>query len=246
MVLVLCEPADLPALWAADRLQRRGLAVSIVTGSGVTNAIRWEHRLATDGTPSGDLHLANGCVLSGTEPCGVLNRLTTAPVDRLRAVGGADSDYAVQEMSALFISWLASLPGPMVNRPSTQGLAGHWRHPAAWAVLAARAGLATPVYRRPDDQSPEDAAIPLLYRSNGHQPRQWLPPVFVVGDDVVSSRPVPPEVADGCRRLAELSGDTLLGCDFTANWELVNASATPDLRSGGEPLADALASALAP
>lgn len=251
LVLVLCDPFDLPALWAADRLERRGMAVEVVAGSTIGDALSWEHRVGTDGVASVEIGLADGRRISGTEPCGVLNRLTVAPTGRVQAVGGTDGDYAIQEMSALFLSWLAALPGPVVNRPSPQGLGGHWRHPATWAVLAGQAGLSAPPYRRNGDDSPTEAALPPAFRTGGDGEPGWrLPAVtaFVVGDEVVTPSPLPPEVRDGCRRLARLSGDTLLGADFQpgadGGWELVNASATPDLRLGGEPLVEVLIGAL--
>jgi hypothetical protein len=70
----------------------------------------------------------------------------------------------------------------------------------------------------------------------------------VVGDRVVPSAPgVPASVLDGCRRLARLAGETLLGVDLVRGprWAMSGATVTPDLHLGGEPLVDALAEVLA-
>ena len=53
----------------------------------------------------------------------------------------ADRAYAGAETSALWLSWLSSLPCRVVNAPSPGSLAGPWYPPLQWLYLAARAGL---------------------------------------------------------------------------------------------------------
>lgn len=249
-LLVLCEPADGSALWAAAGLRRRTSGpVDVVTGAMLGSALGWEHRLRGDDAEV-DITLADGRHIT-SEARPVLNRLLSVPTERLAAVAGPDLEYARQEMQALFLSWLHALPGPMLNRPSPQFLGGHWRHPSQWAVLAAGAGLAAAPFRQSADDPPELAMLPPAPR---RADTGWLPAapppvtVFVVAGRVVPPRPLPGDLGEGCRQLAKLAGDELLGIDLqlgpSGTWELVTASSVPDLRSGGEPLLDALADAL--
>ena len=145
-MLVLCEVADLSALWAAGRLQARGVPVDIVTASVLGSALSWEHLLSKDGDASVAIDLGDGRTITNRDPVGVLNRLAFAPTDRLDKVGGTDRDYAVQELNALFLSWLNAMPGPECPDP----VPGTWCR----ADLQAR------------DRDPEggDAHVPVLRR----------------------------------------------------------------------------------
>jgi hypothetical protein len=78
----------------------------------------------------------------------VLNRLVSVPDEMLRPAHPQDRDYVTQELTAFFLSWLYSLPPPVLNRPAPHGLCGSWRHRSQWVWLAARAGLPTPSYRQ--------------------------------------------------------------------------------------------------
>ncbi len=234
-VLVLCEPYDSSALWAADGLARRvDGPVDVVTGPMLGDARTWEHRIRGD-VAEVEITLADDRRISDRHPRAVLNRLSYAPAERLRRVGGEDADYAVQEFQALFLSWLTALPGPMLNRPSPQFLAGHWRNPAGWAVLAARAGLATiPLRRRGDDPAQQ-------YRS---EPGGIT--VFVVLQRIVAPPGVPETVLDACLRLGALSGDDLLGIQLVDSpWRFLSATPLPELTAGGEALLDLIADVLA-
>jgi len=75
------------------------------------------------------------------------------------------------------------------------------------------------------------------------QPRERVISAIVVGDQVCGVM-LPPELAEGCRRLAKLAGFGIMGVDFgiAPNGSLYFASATPtpDLRLGGPALLDAL------
>jgi hypothetical protein len=244
-VLVLCEPHDTAALWAAEGLRRRVReAVDVVTGSMLIGAARWEHRLRGE-VAEVDITLADGRRISSGHARPVLNRLRFVPSFQLASVAVGDRDYAAQEFQALFLSWLWAHPGPMLNRPSPQFLAGHWRHPAAWAVLAAKAGITTAPYRQRSDDPPAEPAVP---SAAGRQPSgRPSVTVFVVGGQVVASQAVASPLLDACRRLAELAGDDLVGIELArgerGRWEFVSATPIPDLHAGGEPLLDAFAHA---
>jgi hypothetical protein len=232
-VLVLCEPYDTSALWTAAGLARRTSSqVDVVTGDMLGDARTWEHRVRGD-VWEVEITLGDDRRISSQSPRAVLNRLSFAPSERLRRVGGEDADYAVQEFQALFLSWLTALPGPMLNRPSPQFLAGHWRNPAGWAVLAARAGLAT---------------VPLRSTA-GEQPPLGEVTVLVVMQRIVAPPGVPGSVLDACLRLAALSGDDLLGIQLTPAddppWRFAGATPRPELTPGGDDLLDLLADVLA-
>jgi hypothetical protein len=241
LVLVVCEESDLGALWAAECLQSRGLPVEIVTGADLTAAERWEHRLGRSGTTLALTFAGGERCLHSRDVRGVLNRLSFLPSAWLQRIGGPDRDYAIQEMYALYLSWLHALPGPLLNRPTPQGLCGNWRHPSAWAVLAARAGLPAASYRQSSEDDPAET-----WRAASEPPAAT---VFVVSERVVAPPVVTADQRESCRRLAGAAGTMLLGIDFApaarGGWEFSGASVMPDLIRGGEPLADALAEALA-
>ena len=71
--------------------------------------------------------------------------------------------------------------------------------------------------------------------------------VLLVANRVVGDA-IPEAIAEGCRRLGQLSKTALLGIDFAANskgyWTFASATPLPDLRQGGEALLDALAAEL--
>ncbi|HEX2120504.1 MAG TPA: hypothetical protein VHL59_02580, partial [Thermoanaerobaculia bacterium] len=141
MYLVLCNSSDLAAMWAYLQLKKElGASIDIVTAEVLASALRWEHRLTTNGT-STTIALADGRVIRSDEIRATLNRIEhIAPISP-RA--GADRDYATAEMHALFASWIHALPGRVWNRATPAGLCGStWRQSAEWTQLAARAGFA--------------------------------------------------------------------------------------------------------
>ncbi len=232
MVLVLCEPFDTAAYWAAAQLQARDVPTQLITGGELERAVRWEHRISRTGAATVTLTLADGRTVSSVDAPGVLNRLGYI---QGQSLGGPDRDYAIQELNALFLSWLHAMPGPMLNRPKPQGLGGLWRHQAEWAVLAGQAGLAVAPYRHTDRTDPNAS---------------WVPPdgttVFVVGTRAVAPPTIPPRIAAGCVRLAALANEGLLGVTLTRarHWQMQGATPRPELTQGGAPLIDALADAL--
>jgi hypothetical protein len=234
-VTLLCEEQDLSALWLTSRLQGRGVAVDLVTAAALEAATRWEHRLER-GEVKSAVTLPDGRVLTFGPSDALLNRLTRPPSDRIDRVAGDDRDYALQEMTALYLSWLASLPGIVVNRPTPQGLGGSFRHPSHWTALARDAHLPVATWRQSEADDPN-----ALWLS-----RPAALTVFVVGERVVAPSGLAPDIIEGSRALARLSGALLLGVDLAARsdnscWEFVGASPVPSLVNGGDDLADAIA-----
>lgn len=224
MHLVLCEPSDASALWAWRALRARGLEVELVTSAALAAPARWEHRIE-DGRATTRVDLADGRRIDSRELTGVLNRLVTAPRPPAAAVPG-DRAYAQQELWALWISWLAGLPEPMLGRPGPQGLCGPWLHDSQWTLLAARAGLRTAAWRGEGAAATAAAATLLV----------------VAG--AVLGRPAPAEVVAGAQALARAAGCSVLGVSFGPEWTFAGAGVVPDLRWGADPLLAVLARAL--
>ncbi|HEV2753193.1 MAG TPA: hypothetical protein VGV36_05080, partial [Solirubrobacteraceae bacterium] len=120
MRLVLHDPLDASAAWVAGGLRARGLEVEAVSSRDLLRARRWHHRVDSDGATV-EITLADGRVVRSAQLRGVVNRLTTVPPLEAPVVP-ADREYAEQERQALWLSWLEALPGPVLNRPTPQGL----------------------------------------------------------------------------------------------------------------------------
>jgi hypothetical protein len=235
--LVLCHPGDAAALWAARQLRSRGLEpLEVVSAEALAYALRLEHRLG-GGKTSVRIELGDGRRLAGDRVRGVLNRLSHLPTNHLQLVAERDREYAAQELSALCLSWLFALPGPVLNRPTPHGLPGPCLDRSEWFALAARAGLPSPPLRissrRPD-------AGPVTV------PRPACRVVAACG--AVLGDPVPASATTPCLRLAELSEARILGIELrpyaNERWAFAGASPLPDLRLGGEGLVGRLVAEL--
>jgi hypothetical protein len=255
--LVLCEPRDVAALWAANGLRSRGLEpLELVSGTEVACGIRWEHRVGADGVLT-RIELADGRTLGSETTKGVLNRLAAVPADHLTLAAPGDREYALEELTALFVSWLGALPCRVLNPPVPPSIAGSWWEYSQWVWLAGRAGLPTANHREPppDWGSERGPARPASFGSSRAAMNQFLPLAgrlrvreLIVIDESVIGECRRDDITAGCRRLAQLAGTPLLGVEFvkTADdeWTFSDASTMPDLRRGGPLLLDALAVAL--
>jgi hypothetical protein len=241
MWLVLSESGDTDAVWARHGLRARGLApVELVTVEELVAALRWDHRLDAAGCSS-RVELADGRTIEGDLVQGALNRLVGVRPELLGRAVEADRDYAVQELYAFFLSWLAALPGRILNRPSPQGLAGAWLERSEWLALAVRAGLEPEPYRRSSVAGRPTQAD----RRRLGSPRRT---VLVVGDRALGPPGAPVAVVHGCGRLSRSVGAAILGVEFVVEadgrWIFEGATTLPSLRRGGERALDLLASAL--
>jgi hypothetical protein len=238
MVMIICDDQDAGAFWAVSQFQKRGIGVELVTASALAAASRWRHAIVGEVAET-RIDLADGRVIDSARPQPILNRLTYISTDRLRATAGADYGYALQEYYALYLSWLGGWPAVVLNRAVPQGLCGNHRTPSEWIALAYRAGLPAASWIQSDRDPPE---------------RAWQPPssgslaMFVCAGAIVANTPVPADIHPACVRLAELSGCDLLGLHFEHredDWLMTSANPMPELRWGGDALAEALAGALA-
>ena len=243
MWLVLCHSNDVSALWAYQGLKACGLTpLELISAEMLAYSLRWEHWLRTDEV-SINFTLANGLTIRSEAVRGVLNRLLSLPSEHLHMVSQADRDYAIQEFTAFFISWLYALPAPVLNQPTSQGLSGQWRHPSEWVWLATKAGLPTPNYRQSSREpiggmGANNRLVPIGTPVNT---------VFVVKGHVIGPG-APPDILRGCQQLAALARIGLLGVEFASGsagpWTFVGATPLPDLHLGGQALLDTLASVM--
>src|SRR5690242_141704 len=238
MFLVLCSSNDYGAQWAFTGLKRMGLTpVELVTSEELAYSRFWEHRVGV-ASASVRLMLPDGRIICSSGVSGVLNRLLSAPQELVNYARPLDRDYASQELSSFYLSWLSALPGKVINRPTPQGFCGRWRHTSEWALLAQQAGLPAPPFRQTTQHEPEQG-----YRSLAPQ-GATVESVVVLGGDVFGAA-LPEDTLDSCRRFAALAGDPLLGIDlFHANdgrWNFATATPYPELTRGGERLLTCLA-----
>jgi hypothetical protein len=231
---VLHEDYDVSAIWAIERLRDRGHCVEAVSGRELACVRRWEHRVGRQGAAF-EITLEDGRALSSDNACGALNRLSFLPASWIQRTGGPDKDYAIQEMHALYLSWLSTIPGRVLNPPTPQGLAGNWRHHSAWVALAQRAGLPISGYRQCQDNDPAR-----MWSVEGTAP--WY--VLAVGETIIPPPGFPAQLHEPCRSFTALAGPPLLGIGFVeappGQWTFHSASVLPDLLHGGEPFINAL------
>lgn len=237
MWLILHEREDVDAIWAARALEARDLRpLELVTAHDLANARRWEHRIAATGASS-VLELRDGRTIRSAQVTGALNRLIAVPPDAVARAAAADRDYAMQELYALFTSWLDALPGTVLNRPSPQALAGPWLSVAEWISFAALVGLDVPIFRR---SGTNGARVEL--------PNSARRAVLVVGGRALAPVGAPPAVRAGAGQLAQLvhAGILEIGfrVDVAGRWIFSGADATPPLRRYGAMGINLLAQAL--
>lgn len=239
MWLMICSAQDTPALWAYQGLHARGLnPIELVTVEMLTTKAKWEHTVGIDGA-NFNITLPDGRAINNRFVKGAVNRLTHVPLDHL--AGAPDFEYATQEYTALFMSWLKALPSPIFNAPQSQGLSGAWRHVSEWVCLAAQAGLPTPSYSQGSHDEIDEST----------QIRRIVPDgtpttmAITLGDHVFGPM-LPPRISAACKELARIVETPLLGIELTVGppqglWTFAGATPLPDLRLGGEALLDELA-----
>jgi hypothetical protein len=240
MYLVLCSSMDIPAQWAHQGLLAHGLDARLLTAEMLESATQWEHHLDSR-TNSISFVLSDGQAISGQEIDGVLNRLMAPSQNLARRAVPEDRDYALQETTAFYLSWLNSLSCPLLNQPTPQGLAGRWLHLSELTLFAHQAGLTTLAYRQTGGDAPEAGYQP--------SPSPSLNKTQVILlDGEVFGVAVPSAVSDGCRSLARLLQTRLLSVDFHSTpqdaWTFAFANPVPDLQIGGPRLVECLARTL--
>lgn len=205
------------------------------------------------------LTLHDGAVIDGEAPDVVFNRLRGVEMPQFAAAPQADREYALMEMLALVLSWLKSMPCPVINAPSPQGLGGQPRGALAWQLLAANSGLpALPLrltsssrhYHAPDlvfhSVDSMGAALSVGGRlPPGNVPAQFAGAVgsatlsvLIAGRQVVGR--VPSELVNGCVDLACRANTEILLAHFASavdapfGWVFTSADPMPVVTGAAE------------
>ncbi|MCH7499591.1 MAG: hypothetical protein IH886_06220 [Nitrospinae bacterium] len=230
MYLVLCNPEDEAALWAARGLLDRGLHVEVVSPAMLLSAPRWT-LLHNDSGTRWEIHLNDSRKLCSNKISGAINRVTHVSGNRINRMAERDRNYAVQEWNAIFLAFLADIHGLVVNPPSPRWLAGYVAHEAEWHWLASQSGIPVSKYTwKPDKTKTND-------------PTAQIKKVLVIGDSIFG-----PDISgvcqESCCRLARMVNCTLLEVHFvnsdSAEW-FFGATPFANLFLGGEAGIDHLA-----
>jgi hypothetical protein len=237
MIVILCHPDDAAAVWLEGTLRSLGVGgIEIVTVEQLVFSRRIVHRLGASGD-GGTIDLADGRCLRPEGITGLVNRIRYLPTEHFSTAATADRAYAAAELSAFMLAWLNGVPGRVINPARPSSLDGGTFQTPTVVHLAAMAGLPTRPWRASSvlaESGPSIEAAPTE--------------TVVVFDGGLFGAPVPPDVGDGCRRLAALLGVPLLHVFLHRSggndWRFVDASGAVDFRIGGRPLATAIAQAL--
>jgi hypothetical protein len=186
--------------------------------------------------------VASGEVIPVRALQGVLSRRPCILPDELSWVTPEDRQFVAAEMTAFTLAWLATLPCPVVNRPTPMCLNGpRWRA-EQWASAASRLGIPARHVRR---------RVGRFERPQGTQreagPRQEVDmqviedptELTVVGSRVLGS--AGPRLRKQALRLARAAGASLLSVWFDGKEDgsaFCGASPWPDV--GREDVAEAL------
>jgi hypothetical protein len=227
MLLVLCDPADKPALWAGQQLRKRGvMPVEFVSPAELLSARRLEYR-AENGKPVYAVaELGHGRKIDTRQLRGTINRANRIEYPQIRLAAVQDRNYVQAEMDA-----------PVFNPANPSGWCGASLHPFAWALHAQTAGLATLAYR--------------CGYSGLERPPQSNQPMsvhLVFGDRTFPDLPL--QTKRAAIALATRVGIPLMG--ITLEWSpegkatFIEATPMPNLRLGGDAFINALIIALAP
>jgi hypothetical protein len=231
MFLVLCSSNDYAARWAFEGLGQLGVApLEFITSEDLAYSRFWEHRVGTASASIG-VSLPDGRAICSSRIAGVLNRLISAPQELVNYARPNDRDYASQELSSFYLSWLKALPGIVINRPTPQGFCGRWRHTSEWALLAQQSGLPAPPFRQNSRDAPEQG-----YRSLAPQDAKAESAIVLHGK--VFGPELPEDTVLACRRFAALAESELLGIDLfrakDGRWNFAAATPYPELTCGGQ------------
>jgi hypothetical protein len=235
--LVLCSADDRSGLWAATELRARGLdPLVVLTPDRLHYSFRWQHHIASGQPIVTRFTLADGCMVDARELRGVLNRMSTLPPHLVNHLPPGERRHALNEWTALHVSWLSALTVPTLNLPVGNELCGAGRHRSEWVWLAAQSGFeVTPITH--------GTAMPASETRDviRQDPLQHV----VIVDGKAVDEALPKTMRAACERLAELSNTRLLGVDLDrASGTFVTASPCPDLQAGGVDVVDALCSVL--
>jgi hypothetical protein len=147
----------------------------------------WSWQLAD---PAHGRFVAAGMVRQVAGLHGVLVRRPAVAAEELEWVHRRDREYVAAEVNAFLVAWLASLPCPVLNRPTATSLSGPAWSSLHWQLAAARSGVGWAIHAAGARTCDVVVCSPAVH--GARTPRQ----------------------VNAARRLAELSGAGLLGIRF--------------------------------
>src|SRR5690242_14591544 len=106
MFVVVCEIEDAEAFWFVSKLRAMGVQTCVATSDLLSFARRRSQRLGATGVES-VMELAEGTAIA--RPAFVLNRLMAPPVSAWRWASPGERNYAIAELNAFVLAWLAAL-----------------------------------------------------------------------------------------------------------------------------------------
>jgi hypothetical protein len=164
--LILSHIGDETALrvYAALRARHGAEHVKHVSAEEIVLAPYWAHR-EEDSLVTTEVRLSDGTSLDSANIGVVFNRLLALTLPQFAFAKAADRDYAIQEMNALCLSWLAGLPRPVINTPTPMGLSAPALSHAEWLFLAGKAELPVQGYHFTTD--------PRWRREKMYVPHRW-------------------------------------------------------------------------
>ncbi|NSL86793.1 hypothetical protein ECE50_008125 [Chitinophaga sp. Mgbs1] len=222
MNLFLCHHYDASALYVYNRFRRWGLtSLYIITPEELLTARKWQHLVATDKVSTA-VTLQNGLHIDFYEVNRIFNRLQLLEHPFWKKAPLQENEFAHQELTSFYLSWLYSLNSKVFNRPSAMGLSGNYLTPLQWKDIALKTGMAV---------SPDmpDMQTPTPYQ------RQ-----LIVFQQKVYGPFISKQINTACIQLAQQTGHELLSFSFrqdeNGKWLFHNASSFPDLTTGGDAL----------
>ncbi len=254
----MCHLDDESALKTVSLLRERHGAERVVSVSSdeLIFAPYWFHEVRSDKTTT-KITLATGQKLNSSEIGVVFNRLCRLSITHFS--NQADRNYATMEIYALFLSWLYSLPCPVINTAVPRGLGSHRYSHLTWLKRAAVAGL--PVRDLHFTTSPRlfpakdlkafrpaeiEEGVP-LHEISPNSLSVNQPAYFIEAGDVekqsvlITGQRLTGELSSKFKkqllRLADISGCPLLRVEFgkfNRFWKVTNVDAFPHLTSDSE------------
>lgn len=145
VILAHVDDATALQVYTALRARYGSDLVELVSSEQLACAPHWTHRLHNSGVTT-ELLLSDGTLLASRGLGLVFNRLRYVTMPHFASASEEDRNYAIMEMQALWLSWLASLPCPVVNQVTSVNSGIRECSHGEWLHLAGRAGLPTQGY----------------------------------------------------------------------------------------------------
>jgi len=186
--------------------------------------------------------VASGEVIPVRAVQGVLSRRPCILPDELPWVTPEDRQFVAAEMTAFMLAWLATLPCPVVNRPTPSCLNGPQWRAEHWASAAVRLGIPTRHVRRQVGRfevSQDMRGNAGFWREADMEEIEDPTELIVVGSRVLGA--ARPRLRAQALRLAHAAGLRFLSVWFDGKEDgasFCGASPWPDL--GREDVAEAL------